>query len=131
MDGKPEETITVKTTVQTETTQTAEEILASVKKAEQSATKVLADALREVFGENEKSGRFVDVSRIPLICQNINTMHGNLEDIRMMMEKAIADSDKRYVNHDQWWPVKTIVYSGTGAVLLAVVGAVVALIIKT
>ena len=131
MDGKPEETITVKTTVQTETTQTAEEILASVKKAEQSATKVLADALREVFGENEKSGRFVDVSRIPLICQNINTMHGNLEDIRMMMEKAIADSDKRYVNHDQWWPVKTIVYSGTGAVLLAVVGAVIALIIKT
>lgn len=45
-------------------------------------TESLSDALREVFGENVNAGKFVDVSRIPLICQSIVSLHENVEDIK-------------------------------------------------
>lgn len=39
---------------------------------------VVSNSLREVFGENETTQKFVDVSRIPLICKNIEGMHETL-----------------------------------------------------
>jgi hypothetical protein len=35
------------------------------------SVEVASDALRRVFGENEEAKRFIDVSRIPLICKSI------------------------------------------------------------
>jgi hypothetical protein len=42
----------------------------------------LADALRDVFGENQDAGRFIDVTRIPLICAAIVNMHGDIAAIK-------------------------------------------------
>lgn len=68
-------------------------------------TKSLSDALRDVFGENLTSGRFVDVSRIPLICQSIFQTKERLDDIEDNMK----------------WGVRIIV----GAVILAILAVVI------
>lgn len=80
---------------------------------------MISEALRRVFGENENTGRFIDVSRIPLICQSINGIHESLKTI-----------EKNMVTQDQFWPIKTLVYGATGTTLLAVIGGILALIIK-
>lgn len=67
-------------------------------------TKILADALREVFGELEESKRLVDVSRIPLICQSIVDMHKSIDDI----------------NKNLTWGVRTVI----GGVILALLKVV-------
>ena len=98
-----------------------------ISEGDERMTQALSDALREVFGEKIKTQRFIDVSRIPLICQNINNMHENINEI-----KSIIKEDSRlFITKDEFWPVKTIVYSLTGSILLAVIGAIVALVIKT
>lgn len=37
---------------------------------------------------------------------------------------------KEYVKRDEFWPVRVIVYTGAGTTLLAVVGAVIAVVIR-
>ena len=44
-------------------------------------TKSVANALREVFNENVDSSRFIDISRIPLICQSIINISTRLDKI--------------------------------------------------
>ena len=74
--------------------------LAVQTKAENDQTAAsLAEALRQVFGENEASQRFIDVSRIPLICQSIVDIHKNIDKI----------------NNNITWAVRTVV----GGVILA------------
>ncbi len=89
-------------------------------------TTALADALRQVFGENIDSGRFIDVSKIPLICRSITDMHTNLAEMKLMMKEERAN----YISKEEFWPVRTIVFSGVGLVLVAVVGAFMTIIIQ-
>lgn len=107
-------------------TETAAELATIKEEKDERMTHVLADALREVFGENEKSQRFIDVSRIPLICQSIISIHSDIKDIK----EIIKDSDARHVNQDQFTPVKLIVYGFAGLVLTAVVVALIALVLR-
>lgn len=88
------------------------------KKSEERMTRALSQSLRDVFSENVDTGRFIDVSRVPLICLNINNIHESLKDIKENM-----------VSKETFWPIKTMVYAGAGTVLLAVLGAVVALVV--
>lgn len=90
---------------------------------EESISKALADALRDVFGENQNSGRFVDVTRIPLICKSIIDTNKRLENIETKL-------DGKYVTNEAFSPVKSIVYGMVSLVLLAVAGALVALVIR-
>lgn len=86
-------------------------------------TTSLADALREVFGEHEDAKRFVDVTRIPLICKSIIDMSKSIEDINTKL-------DTKLVNQDQFTPVKQLVYGLVALILVAVVGAVLTIVIK-
>jgi hypothetical protein len=88
-------------------------------------TKMLADALREVFGENTSSNRFIDITRIPLICQSINGIHENLTELKQMMK----DTDTNHVQQEEFKPVKLIAYGLVSIILLTVVGALLSLII--
>ena len=90
---------------------------------EESISKALATALRDVFGENQNSGRFIDVTRIPLICKSIIDTNKRLENIEMKL-------DGKYVTNEAFFPVKSIVYGMVSLVLLAVAGAIVALVIR-
>lgn len=99
-------------------------------------TRIVAAALKDAFGENKTTGRFIDVSRIPMICKNIENIDTSLTEIKETIEKNRADrekkeedNDKRYVNRDQFEPVKNLVYGATGLILVAVVGAMIALVV--
>jgi len=93
-----------------------EELLAA---SEARMTDALATALRTVFGENEDAGRFVDVSRVPLLCKSVVDINIKLAGI----EKKL---DEGYVTKQEFGPVRYLVY---GAVLLILIGFFGALIV--
>lgn len=64
----------------------------------------IAVALKDVFGEKENSGRFIDTSRIPLICQDIKGIHTELSGIQDNMK----------------WIIRLII----GAVIMALLGLI-------
>lgn len=59
--------------------------------------------------------RYIDVTRIPLICQSIVSIDAKLD---------------RLVSKEEFWPVKTLVYGITGLMLSGVVGALLVLVLK-
>lgn len=106
MDSKPEVTsaeAAQKTKEAAEALQKAqaEQIEHSNRASEERITSAFTVALKKAFSTDEIDGqkRFIDITRIPLICQNINQMH---EDIA-----SIKDNLK--------WGVRVVI----GAVLLA------------
>lgn len=86
-------------------------------------TDSLADALQKVFGVHEDAKRFIDVTRIPLICKSIIDMSKSIENINIKL-------DTKLVNQDQFEPIKKLVYGLVALILVAVVGAVLTLVIK-
>lgn len=81
----------------------------------------VASAVKEVFSLESEGGqkRFVDVSRVPLICQAILGINQSLTEIKNEM-----------VTQDQFWPVKTLVYGVVGLMLTGTVMALLLLIQK-
>ena len=102
-------------------TVTAEKLLAS---SDERTTKSLVDALRTVFGENQDARRFVDITRIPLICQSITGIHETLKELRSMMQ----DAEEKHVSQTEFKPVKSIVFGLIGIICVGVVGALLKLI---
>lgn len=72
-------------------------------------------AVHEAFGETAGTGRYVDVTRIPLICQSIKNIDTKLEQL---------------VTKEAFWPVKTLVYGITALMLSGIVGALLMLVIR-
>ena len=83
-------------------------------------TDEILKALDQYFSRQKK---FIDTSRIPLICQDISQIHADLKEVKDMMKE-------NFVTNDKFWPVRTIVYGGAGIILIAVMGAIVALVIR-
>lgn len=54
-----------------------------------------------------------------------------LYDRLVRIEKKIDELPGVFVTHIEFWPVKAIVYSGAGAILLAVLGAIIGLVVIT
>lgn len=104
-------------------TRTAEKLLDD---REDRITKALADALRQVFGENQDARRFIDITRIPLICQSINGIYESLKDLQQMLQ----DSQTNFVNQDQFAPVKNVVFGLVGILMTGVVVALLSLLIN-
>lgn len=73
-------------------------------------------AVQRAFATNVEGGRYVDISRVPLLCQAVIGIDKKLDDM---------------VTQDQFWPVKTLVYGLVGIMLTAVVVAILALILRT
>ena len=76
-------------------------------------TKALEEALRNVFGEHEDAQRFVDVTKIPLLCKSVIDINLRLLGIETQLKPI-------------FWGVGII----AGAVILAIVGALFTLILK-
>lgn len=100
-------------------TATAQEAIERSREAQMASA--VASAVKDVFALENDNGqkRFIDISRVPLICQSIIGIHQSLDDIKENM-----------VNHDEFWPVKTLVYGIVGLMLTGVVGALLLLILK-
>ena len=93
------------------------------KKNDEHMTSILSNALREVFDMHKESGRFIDISRIPLICKSIIHMHENIKDINNKL-------DSKFVTAEAFWPVRAIAYGLVGIIMVSVVGALLMLIMK-
>ena len=106
--------------------QTASDLADNKRSEDEQTTIALTQALRDVFGENQKAQRFIDVSRIPLICKSIYDIHDNIKEIKEM----IKEDGKKYVNQDQFEPIKKIVYGLTAAALMTLLAAVLRMVIK-
>ncbi len=83
-----------------------------------------AQLLRTLDAYFSKDKKFIDTSRIPLICQDISNIHGILKDI-------YAKLDKNFVTKESFWPVKTLVYGALGVGGTIVIGELLYLIIKS
>ena len=75
----------------------------------------IEDAVTRAFSAGVGDKRFIDVSRIPLICQSIIGIDRKLEQI---------------VTQDQFQPVKIIAYGMVSTVMLGVLGAILTTILK-
>lgn len=64
---------------------------------------VLIDALNHVFGEKEDKQQFINISRVPMICVQIQKIHADIEEIKL----ALGTLDL----------VKKIVLSAAGLIL--------------
>ncbi len=94
-------------------------------------------AISNAFGEYKDQQRFIDLKRVPLICAQIVNIHDNLEEMKEMMKQVKVDLDKKdeenskkFVNIDQFNPVRVIAFGLTGAILMAFVGALISLVFK-
>lgn len=77
--------------------------------------KDIAEAVKEGFSAGVDSGRYIDVTRIPLICQSIVGIDKKLDEL---------------VTRQEFWPVRTLVYGITGLLLSGTVGALLMLLFK-
>lgn len=77
---------------------------------------MIENAVKKAFASNVEGGRYVDISRVPLLCQAVIGIDKKLDDM---------------VTQDQFWPVKTIVYGLVAIILTAVIVAVVALVVTS
>lgn len=84
---------------------------------EGAVTKALSDALREVFGENEKAGRFVDITKIPLICKSIIDTNNQIKEIKEMFDKL----DNKFVTKEQFTPIQKGFYGLVGLITGSVI----------
>lgn len=120
----------------------------AIEKARHAQTKAATlEALQEIFKMGEDSKRFVDVSRIPFICKNIEGLyqmqHEQKEafaelireikkerhEFRDEIQEKIITVENSRVSNEAFWPVKTIVYGLVALALTTLVGALFALVI--
>ena len=91
--------------------------------SDEKITQSLSEALRDVFGEHQASGRFIDVTRIPLLCKSVIDTNERIKEINDKL-------DNRYVSVESFDPVKQLVYGLVSLILVGVVGAIIALVLK-
>ncbi len=75
----------------------------------------VASGVEKGFKAGVDDKRYIDVTRIPLICQSIVSIDKKLDQL---------------VSKEEFWPVKTLVYGLTALMLSAVVGGLLVVVIK-
>ncbi len=88
----------------------------------ENTTQSLVEALRQVFGEGQERQRFIDITRIPLICQSIIQMGDDLKEINKKI-------DSKFVTNEAFTPVKLIAYGLVSLTMLTVLGAILSSVI--
>jgi hypothetical protein len=82
--------------------------------------------------ETPRGGRpQTDHELLLLLTERLGQMSKQLTDIAQHLGGLDEKYDQRYVSREEFWPVKTIVYGGAAIVLIAVVGALVAVVIRS
>lgn len=91
----------------------------------------VVDAVREIFSSNVSAGRYIDVSRIPLICQNIDGLHQVSKETLSKIKDIDEKLEKKYVTKEQFALVKNLVFGAAAIILSAVLLALVYLVVTT
>ena len=62
--------------------------------------------------------------------RRVSTLEAQYQNIIEKLESIENRLQNGYVSRHEFWPVKTIVYAGAGAVLMAVLAAGIALVVR-
>lgn len=89
--------------------------------------RAVARALNQEFGEKNDSKRFVNLARVPLICQSIETIHTDIREIKDMLKGLPG----KYVSQESFDPYKQIVKGLVSLILMGFVGALISLVLKS
>ena len=81
----------------------------------------IQEAVDSALSANLGGKRYIDITRVPLICQSIIGIHTEIKELK-------TNLDKKYVTRDSFFPVKIIVYGIVGIVMTAALGRLLALI---
>jgi hypothetical protein len=88
--------------------------------------KALADAVGQVIGENKDQKRFIDISRIPLICLSITQIHENIKELKEMMK----EQHEIFATKEDVQPIRYITFGLVGMIMAGFVGSVLTLVFK-
>jgi hypothetical protein len=105
-------------------------------KLDQESINILAKAVDQAMKQNTGDQRFIDLTKIPLICLSMANISKAVERIEAMItadrtaseeqHKAFLTKDAFHVEFDT---VRNIVYGGIGLILVAIVGAILSSVI--
>ncbi len=102
---------------------------------EKQVARIVNDTLSSFFSSQTDKERFVSTQRIPFICRDIATikddMRGILDSIATSRDRLEVKMDDVYVTKEAFEPIKMLVYGFVGLSLVAIVGGLLALVIKT
>lgn len=89
---------------------------------------VIIDVLENVFGKEQST--YVVKNRVPLLCQDVRGMKGDISEIKTMMKEDRENSEKQHekfvTKSGEYLVIKAIVFIGSGTVLLYVLNSVLA-----
>ncbi len=83
----------------------------------------MLSTLDEYFSRGVDRKKFIDVNRIPLICQDISSIHTSMKEINDKL-------DNKFVTKESFWAVKMLVYGAATLILTTAFGELLKLIIK-
>lgn len=81
-------------------------------------TEAFVEGARAILSEGAAQGKYIDVSRVPLICQAILGIH-----------ESLSNMERKMVTQDQFIPVRTLVYGAAGLILVAALGSLILLVL--
>ena len=99
---------------------------------DQESVRILADAVSIAIKENKDDKRFIDISRIPLICLSIANISKALDEMKEMMASNRKESDiqhESFVTKGEFTPYKKAMNAIAGLVLVTIFGALLSLVI--
>ncbi len=82
----------------------------------------ITEAVQEAFSAGIEKGRFVDISRVPLICQSIIQIGKDITELKEVQAGLVTQ--------DQFVPVKIIAYGLVATMMIGVLGAVLSVVLK-
>lgn len=68
-------------------------------------------------------------TKIALIANNVARVQSDIGEMKLDIKQIILEVQSQYVSKDEFEPVKRLVYGLVGLILVAVVGAILALVI--
>ncbi len=101
-----------------------EQIHAANRESEDRMAQVFKAAIKEAFSvDGGAPKKFIDITRIPLICQDIAGINKTLGELAQNIENG-------YVKKESFTPVRIVVYGFVGIILTSVIIAIVTLVIN-
>lgn len=102
--------------------------------ADQKSIEILAQAVTKAINDSKGDSRFIDLSRIPLICLSITNIGKDISEIKDMIASNRKESDAQHESFvkkgGEYLLIRSIVFGGVALVLLAFAKVVVDAIIK-